>query len=328
MTRALILGVSGQDGAYLSQLLLKKGYEVHGSSRDAELQRFDRLEQLGIRDGVHLHSTSLRDFREVLQLLTNVQPDEIYNLAGQTSVGLSFSQPMEAFESIAQGILILLEVVRYTKLPVRIYNASSSESFGETLPGQASTEETPFRPRSPYATAKATAHWTTVNYRDSYGIYACSGILFNHESPLRSDRFVTRKVVRAAVEIAAGRRNRLTLGDLSPSRDWGYAPEYVEAMWRMLQQEHPDDYVIATGESHSIQEFVAAVFARVGLDWQEHVDIDPALFRPNDIHYSRGCAEKAQRQLDWVAATRFHELIEILIDETSSSMGLRTRKSQ
>lgn len=313
MKRALILGVSGQDGAYLSRLLLEKGYEVHGTSRDAEMQRFTRLERLGIRDRVLTHSTSLRDFREVLQLLTNVQPDEVYNLAGQTSVGLSFSQPIEAIESIAQAVLILLEVVRYLKAPIRIYNASSSESFGETFPGEASHEETPFRPRSPYATAKATAHWTTVNYRDSYGIYACSGILFNHESPLRSDRFVTKKVVNAAVEIAAGHKSRLTLGDLSASRDWGYAPEYVEAMWLMLQKDQPDDYVIATGESHSVEEFVAAVFAEVGLDWREYVDVDPTLFRPNDIHYSRGDATKAHRELGWQARTRFADLVRTLM---------------
>jgi GDPmannose 4,6-dehydratase len=313
MKRALILGVSGQDGAYLSRLLVEKGYEIHGTSRDAELQSFPRLVRLGVHDQVRTHSTSLRDFREMLQLLTNVQPDEIYNLAGQTSVGLSFSQPLDAMESIAQATLILLEVVRYLKAPVRIYNASSSESFGETAPGRGCNEETPFMPRSPYATAKATAHWTTANYRDSYGIYACSGILFNHESPLRSDRFVTKKIVTAAVEIAAGRQSRLTLGDLSVSRDWGYAPEYVDAMWRMLQQERPNDYVIATGESHSVEEFVSAAFAEVGLDWREHVESDPALRRPNDIHYSRGDAEKARREMGWEASTRFDGLVRILV---------------
>jgi GDPmannose 4,6-dehydratase len=315
MTRALILGVSGQDGAYLSRLLVDKGYEVHGTSRDAELQPFSGLARVGVLDRVRTHSTSLRDFREVLQLVTNVQPDEIYNLAGQTSVGLSFSQPMEAIESIAQATLILLEVVRYLKLPVRVYNASSSESFGETKRGEASDEETPFRPRSPYATAKATAHWTAVNYRDSYGIFCCSGILFNHESPLRSDRFVTKKIVKAAVDIAAGRQDRLSLGDLSVSRDWGYAPEYVDAMWRMLQMERASDYVIATGASHSVEEFVTAVFAEVGLDWRNHVDIDRRLFRPNDIRYSRGNADKARRELAWQATTSFDGLVRILVTE-------------
>jgi GDPmannose 4,6-dehydratase len=313
MKRALILGVSGQDGAYLSRLLADKNYEVHGTSRDVELQRFSRLAELGVRERVHVHSTSLRDFREVLQLVSSVKPDEIYNLAGQTSVGLSFSQPFEAMESIAQSMLIVLEVVRFLKLPVRIYNASSSETFGETPPGQASSEETPFMPRSPYATAKATAHWTTTNYRQAYGIYACSGILFNHESPLRSERFVTKKIVRAAIDIAAGRRERVTLGDLSVSRDWGYAPEYVEAMWRMLQQESAEDYVIATGESHTVEEFVAAAFAELGLDWQKHVDIDHSLFRPADIRCSRGDASKAKRDLGWEAETKFAELVRLLV---------------
>jgi GDPmannose 4,6-dehydratase len=314
MKRALILGVSGQDGAYLSQLLLDKGYEVHGTSRDAELQPFTRLARLGIRDRVKTHSTSLRDFREMLQLLSGVEPDEVYNLAGQTSVALSFSQPIEAIESIAQTTLILLEVVRFLKAPVRIYNASSSESFGETGSGRASNEDTPFMPRSPYATAKATAHWTTANYRNAYGIFASSGILFNHESPLRSERFVTKKIVAAAVAIAAGRMNRITLGNLSVSRDWGYAPEYVEAMWRMLQHDTPGDYVIATGESHSVEEFVEAAFRACGLDWREHVDSDAGLLRPNDLAYSRGDASKAKRELGWEAKTRFHELVKLLVD--------------
>jgi GDPmannose 4,6-dehydratase len=313
MKRALILGVSGQDGAYLSRLLVEKGYEVHGTSRDAEQQPFRGLRQLNVRDQVRTHSTSLRDFREVLQLVTNVRPDEIYNLAGQTSVGLSFSQPIEAIESIAQSMLILLEVVRYLKLPVRIYNASSSEVFGETAPEMSSSETTPFMPRSPYATAKATAHWATANYREAYGIFACSGILFNHESPLRSDRFVTKKIVQGALDIAAGRRDRLTLGDLGVARDWGYAPEYVDAMWRMLQQDRADDYVIATGESHTVEEFVAAAFAEVGLDWRAHVDIDKSLFRPTDIRCSRGDASKAKRDLGWEAETKFGELVPLLV---------------
>lgn len=314
MKRALILGVSGQDGAYLSQLLLARGYEVHGTSRDAELQPFTRLRQLGIREQVRTHSTSLRDFREMLQLLTTVEPDEVYNLAGQTSVALSFSQPIEAIESIAQATLILLEVVRFLKAPMRIYNASSSESFGQTLPGEASNEQTPFMPRSPYATAKATAHWTTANYRDSYGIFACSGILFNHESPLRSERFVTKKIVSGAVAIAEGRAQRLKLGDLSVSRDWGYAPEYVEAMWRMLQQDTPADYVVATGESHTVEEFVDAAFRAVGLSWTDHVEVDPGLQRPNDLRYGRGDASRARITLGWQARTRFHDLVTLMVD--------------
>src|SRR5437763_5708023 len=268
--RALIFGASGQDGAYLSRLLLDRGYEVHGASRDAESQSFRRLETLGIRDRVTTHSASTDDFRELLQLVDGIRPDEIYNLAGQTSVALSFAQPVEAMDSIARAALILLEVIRYLKIPVRLYNSASSECFGEIRRGEASDEHSPFFPRSPYATAKATAHWATVNYREAYGIYACSGILFNHDSPLRSSRFVTKKVVAAAAEIAAGKRERLKLGRLDISRDWGYAPEYVEAMWRMLQQEAPDDFVIATGESHTLEEFVAVAFAELGIDWKEH----------------------------------------------------------
>ena len=314
MKRALILGISGQDGAYLSRLLLEKGYEVHGTSRDAELQPFSRLDQLGIRERITTHSTSLRDFREMLQLITNVQPDEIYNLAGQTSVRLSFSQPIEAIESIAQATLILLEVVRYLNAPMRIYNASSSESFGNVRPGEACDELTPFMPRSPYATAKATAHWTATNYREAYGIHVSSGILFNHESPLRSERFVTKKIVSTAVAIANGASTRLSLGDVTVARDWGYAPEYVDAMWRMLQRDKPGDYVIATGEAHTVEDFVDAVFAEVGLSWRDHVDVDPTLFRPSDIRYSRGNAARARQELGWQATTRFPELVRILVE--------------
>src|SRR5947208_411507 len=290
--RALIFGASGQDGAYLSRLLLDHGYDVHGASRDAESQPFWRLTALGIRERVTTHSASTDDFRALLQLVDGIRPDEIYNLAGQTSVALSFSQPVEAMDSIARAALILLEVIRYLKIPVRLYNSASSDCFGDVPHGAATDERSPFFPRSPYATAKATAHWTTVNYREAYGIYACSGILFNHDSPLRDERFVTKKVVAAAAAIAAGRRERLTLGRLDISRDWGYAPEYVEAMSRMLQQETPDDFVIATGESHTLEEFVALAFAELGLDWKEHVDTEPSLFRPSDIVYSRGNPEK------------------------------------
>jgi GDPmannose 4,6-dehydratase len=312
--RALIFGVSGQDGAYLSKLLLGRGYEVHGASRDAESQSFRNLALLGIRDRVTTHSAAARDFRQLLQLIDSIRPDEIYNLAGQSSVGLSFSQPVETMDSIAQATLVMLEVIRYLKLPVRLYNSASSECFGDVAPGDASSETTPFFPRSPYATAKAAAYWTTANYREAYGIYACSGILFNHESPLRSERFVTKKIFAAAAAIAAGSRSRLTLGRLDVSRDWGYAPEYVEAMWRMLQQEHPQDFVIATGESHTLEELTAAAFACFKLNWQDHVDIDPALFRASEIAYSRGNPEKAKRSMDWAAQTRFSNLVPLLAD--------------
>jgi GDPmannose 4,6-dehydratase len=310
--RALIFGVSGQDGAYLSKLLLGRGYEVHGASRDAESQSFRNLALLGIRDRVTTHSAAARDFRQLLQLIDSIRPDEIYNLAGQSSVGLSFSQPVETMDSIAQATLVMLEVIRYLKLPVRLYNSASSECFGDVRPGEASNETTPFFPRSPYATAKAAAYWTTANYREAYGIYACSGILFNHESPLRSERFVTKKIFAAAAAIAAGSRTRVTLGRLDVSRDWGYAPEYVEAMWRMLQQDDPQDFVIATGESHTLEELTSAAFACFNLDWQDHVDIDPALFRASEIAYSRGNPEKAQRLLGWEAETKFDTLVALL----------------
>jgi len=312
--RALIFGISGQDGAYLAQLLLSKGYEVHGTSRDAELQSFPRLASLGVADRVTTHSVSLRDFRELLQVVDAVRPDEIYNLAGQSSVGLSFSQPIETMESIAQATLLLLEVVRYLKLPTRLYNAGSSECFGDQPVGSWSDERTAFNPRSPYAAAKAAAYWTTANYRDAYGLFACSGLLFNHESPLRSDRFVTKKIVSTAAEIAAGRRTKLRLGDTSVVRDWGYAPEYAEAMWCMLQQDEPQDFVIATGESHSLAEFAEAAFAEFGLDAAQLIDVDKTLLRPSDIGYSRGNPEKARNVLGWSAQTRFRELIRILCD--------------
>jgi len=314
MKRALIFGISGQDGAYLARLLLSKGYEVHGTSRDAENHSFRRLHTLGIADRVATHSVSLRDFRELLQVVSAVRPDEIYNLGGQSSVSLSFSQPIETMESIAQATLLLLEVIRYLKLPTRLYNAGSSECFGNRPAGSAADEQTPFNPRSPYAAAKAAAHWTTLNYRDGYGLFACSGLLFNHESPLRSDRFVTKKIVSAAAEIAAGRRTKLSLGNTSVARDWGYAPEYVEAMWLMLQQDTADDFVIATGESHTIADFAQAAFAEFGLDAREHLEVDETLFRPSDIAYSRGNPEKAKRLLGWSARTRFRELIHLLAD--------------
>jgi GDPmannose 4,6-dehydratase len=314
MKRALIFGISGQDGAYLAQLLSSKDYEVHGTSRDADLQSFARLEALGMRGRVTTHSVSLRDFRELLQIVTAVRPDEIYNLAGQSSVGLSFSQPIETMESIAQAELLLLEVIRYLKLPTRLYNAGSSECFGEQPRRTAADESTPFNPRSPYAAAKAAAHWTTVNYREAYGLFACSGILYNHESPLRSERYVTKKIVAAAAAIARGERTRLALGSTAVARDWGYAPEYIEAMWRMLQRDQPDDFVIATGETHTIAEFAAAAFAHFGLDAAQHIDVDETLFRPSDIAWSCGNPAKAESELGWSAKTKFADLIKILCE--------------
>ncbi len=310
--RALIIGISGQDGAYLAELLLGKGYEVHGSSRDANLSTFENLARLGIRDRVRRISVAPNDFRSVLTAIAQVEPDEIYNLSGQSSVGLSFDQPVETMESISIASLNILEAVRFTRRKIRFYNAGSGECFGDTN-GRAADEETPFRPRSPYAVAKAAAHFEVANYREAYGLFACSGILFNHESPLRPERFVTRKIVAAASRIARGSRERLRLGNVHVKRDWGWAPEYVDAMWRMLQQDRPDDYVIATGETRSLEEFVGAAFAAVGLDPREHVDVDPNLYRPADIEGNYANAEKAARVLGWRATVKMDAAVKMMV---------------
>jgi GDPmannose 4,6-dehydratase len=309
LKKALICGISGQDGAYLAQFLLHKGYEVYGTSRDAQITSFKNLSRLGIRDRVTLESMSLIDFRSVLQVVTKVRPNEIYNLAGQSSVGLSFHQPVETLESVALGALSLLEAIRFTGLPVRLYNAGSC--FGDTG-GVPADETTPFRPRSPYAVAKATAYWETANYREAYKLYACSGILFNHDSPLRPERFVTKKIIAAACRIAAGSREKLHLGNLSIQRDWGWAPEYVTAMWLMLQQEEPQDYVVATGRTHSLEEFVDAAFSLLGFTWQDHVVIDPALFRPADISVGNANPIKAAQRLGWQARYGMRDVVRMM----------------
>ncbi len=320
MKKALICGVSGQDGAYLAQLLLNKGYSVCGSSRDAQMSSFQNLVRLGIRDQVKLESVALTDFRSVLQALTKIQPDEVYNLAGQSSVGLSFGQPVETLESIATGTLNLLEAIRFTGAKIKLYNAGSSECFGDT--GKAAGDEiTPFRPRSPYAVAKAAAFWEVANYREAYGLFACSGILYNHESPLRPARFVTQKIVAAACRIAQNSGEQLHLGDISVQRDWGWAPEYVEAMYLMLQQSQPEDYVIATGESNKLEDFVAVAFACVGLDWHEHVVIDASLLRPTDIAVGRGNPLKARAQLGWLAQHKMKDVVRMMIEAQRSHIA-------
>jgi GDPmannose 4,6-dehydratase len=300
---ALVTGVSGQDGAYLAKLLLEKGYNVYGTSRDAQVASFKNLRRLDIRDDLRLESVALNDFRSVIQVLFKAQPDEIYNLAGQSSVGLSFEQPVETQDSIYLGTLNLLEAIRFMGKSIRLYNACSSECFGD-LGDQAATEETPFRPRSPYAVAKAAAFWQVSNYREAYKIFACSGILFNHESPLRPERFVTKKIVTAARRIAKGELRELRLGNIEIQRDWGWAPEYVEAMYLMLQQEKADDYVIATGETRPLRDFVELAFKHVGLDWREHTVIDQSFFRPTELLVGRANPAKAAAQLGWSA--RFH----------------------
>jgi GDPmannose 4,6-dehydratase len=310
--KTLICGISGQDGSYLAQLLLAKGYEVYGTSRDAQISTFQNLISLNIFDHVKTESMTLTDFRSVLQVLSKVQPDEVYNLAGQTSVGLSFSQPVETLESIATSTLNLLEAIRFLGKPVKLYNASSSECFGDLGPKSAD-ESTPFRPRSPYAVAKATAFWQVANYREAYGLFACSGILFNHESPLRPERFVTKKIVAAACRIFKGSSEKLYLGNLNIQRDWGWAPEYVEAMYKMIQQDEPDDYVIATGKSYALQDFVVEAFSYFNLDWRDYVVSDSSLMRPTDLSISRGNAQKASKKLDWQARSKMPDVVRMMI---------------
>lgn len=319
--KALICGVNGQDGSYLARLLLEKGYDVWGTSRDVQASSMSNLEALGIREQVTLVSMAPSDFRSVLTALEACNPDEIYHLAGQSSVGLSFEQPAETLESIVTGTLNLLEVLRLRKQHTRMYHAGSSECFGDTG-GAHATEQTPFRPRSPYAVAKASAHWLVANYREAYGLHASTGILFNHESPLRPRRFVTQKIVRGAARIAAGSGERLVLGRLDIHRDWGWAPDYVDAMWRMLQCEVPEDLLIATGQSNSLEEFVDAAFALHGLDWHDHVDVSRDLYRPADISFSAGDPGRAASKLDWVAATRMREVVARMSAAVEGRAGL------
>ncbi len=313
MKTALICGVSGQDGAYLAKLLLDKGYTVYGGSRDAQMSSFRNLERLGIRDSVKLVSLSISDFRSVLQTLQKTNPDEVYNLAGQSSVGLSFEQPVETLESISIGTLNLLESIRFTNQPIRFYNAGSSECFGDT--GTLSADEnTPFRPRSPYGVAKAAAFWQVANYREAYQLHASTGILFNHESPLRPERFVTQKIVSTACRIANGSTEKLTLGNIDIARDWGWAPDYVEAMWLMLQRDIADDYVIATGKTHTLKDFIATVFDQAGLNYEDHVVSDPQFFRPTDIAEGHAYPAKAKLQLGWAAKHSMEEVARMMVD--------------
>jgi len=318
---ALIIGITGQDGAYLAKLLLAKGYVVTGSSRDVMASSFHNLHALGIREQVKLISVSINDFRSVFHAIQSCDPDEIYNLAGQTSVGLSFEQPVEAIESIAIGTLNILEVIRVLGKSVRFYNAGSSECFGDTgtIPAN---ESTSFAPRSPYAVAKSTAKWLINSYRESYGLYACTGILFNHESPLRPERFVTQKIVISASRIKAGLIQKIQLGNLEICRDWGWAPEYVEAMWLMMQQKEPRDFVIATGRMESLTYFVSNAFAYFDLDWQRYVEINPAFFRPNEIQRSVGDPERAIEFLPWHKPTDVDGVIERMCAAQAKKLGL------
>ncbi len=311
MKTALIFGITGQDGTYLARLLLAKGYRVVGASRDAQMASLENLRALHLLDQVTVQSVSLTDFRSVLQCISTLRPDEIYNLAGQTSVGLSFDQPVETFESITIATSNLLEAIRFIGAPIRLYNSCSGECFGETA--SPSREDSAFRPRSPYAVAKAAAFWQVANYREAYGIYAASGILFNHESPLRPERFVTQKIVRAACRIAAGSKEKLELGNLSIRRDWGWAPDFVEGMYRMLQTERPMDFILATGTSHSLEEFLNLTFQKVGLHWRDHVQSRKDLLRPLDLKESIGNPARAAEVLDWRPSVDFSGIVERMV---------------
>jgi len=319
--RALICGVNGQDGSYLAQWLIAKGYEVWGTSRDAQTSSRANLKALGIERQIKLISMAPSDFRSVFNAFEYSEPDEIYYLCAQSSVGLSFEQPAETLDSSVMGILNVLEVMRLRKKKaIRLYNASSSECFGDTGATPANTE-TPFRPRSPYAVAKASAHWLVANYREAYGLYACNGILFNHESPLRPKRFVTQKIVHAARRIAQGSEERLTLGRLDISRDWGWAPEYVVLMHLMLQQDKPDDFVIATGQSNRLKDFVEAAFGYFNLDWNAHVETSPSLYRPDEITYSAGDPSATFATLGWQAKYRMFDVVTMMCEATTSHGG-------
>ncbi len=316
--RALITGITGQDGSYLAELLLSKGCEVHGIIRRASTFNTGRLDH--IYSDPHLNKTALKlhygdlsDASAMARLIDKIAPDEIYNLAAQSHVRVSFDSPEYTTDITATGVVRLLEAIRETGIKPRFYQASSSEMFGKVqeVPQR---ETTPFYPRSPYGCAKVYAHWITVNYRESYGLHASNGILFNHESPRRGETFVTRKITRAVAHILAGLQQKLYLGNLDAKRDWGYAQEYVEAMWLMLQQDQPDDYVIATNETHSVREFLEAAFAHAGLDWRKYVEIDPNYYRPTEVDLLIGDYSKAKKKLGWEPKTRFVDLVKLMVD--------------
>ncbi len=309
--RALITGITGQDGTYLAEFLLGKGYEVHGMVRRSSTENFERLAAL--RDRVILHQADLLDQLSIVILLQEVRPHELYNLAAQSFVPTSWLQPLLTAEFTGLGVTRVLEAIRLVDPAIRFYQASSSEMFGATKE-EPQNEQTPFHPRSPYGVAKVYGHWIAINYRESYGIFACSGILFNHESPLRGKEFVTRKVSDAVARIKLGVQDKLRLGNLDAQRDWGFAGDYVQAMWKMLQQDQPDDYVVAQGQKHSVRELVELAFGHVGLDWRDHVESDPKLFRPAEINTLRGDAAKARSVLGWKPAVTFPKLVQMMVD--------------
>ncbi|MFL5904573.1 MAG: GDP-mannose 4,6-dehydratase [Solirubrobacteraceae bacterium] len=316
--RALITGITGQDGSYLAELLLEKGYEVHGMVRRASTEKFDRIEHL--RERIELHQGDLLDHRSLTDTLKAARPDEIYNLAAMSFVGLSWIQPVLTAEFSGVGVARLLETVREVAPEARFYQASSSEMFGKVREVP-QTEMTPFHPRSPYGVAKVYGHFITVNYRESYGLHATSGILFNHESPRRGREFVTRKITWHAAAIKAGMADTLALGNLDAERDWGYAEDYVEAMWRMLQQDEPGDYVVATGKAHSVRKCVQIAFEHVGVDPERHVVMDERYLRPAEVDHLIGDATKAREQLGWAPKTSFEQMIRLMVDADAKSLG-------
>lgn len=327
MRRALITGVTGQDGSYLAELLLQKGYEVHGLKRRSSSFNTERVD--GIYSDLHeegarffLHFADMADASSLHKLLYEVQPDEVYNLAAQSHVRVSFDIPEYTCDITANGALRLLECIRQTGIKTRFYQASSSEMYGSTPPPQ--NESTAFHPRSPYACAKLFAHNVTVNYRESYNMFACSGVLFNHESPRRGETFVTRKIARAAAHIKHGLQDKLYMGNTDAQRDWGYAPEYVEAMWRMLQQEVPEDYVIGTGEMHSVGEFLELAFARLGMDWREYTETDPRYYRPAEVHALQADPSMAWNRLGWQHKVGFQELVHLMVDAEMEDLKRRS----
>jgi GDPmannose 4,6-dehydratase len=326
--KALITGITGQDGSYLAEFLLTKGYQVHGLVRRSSTFNTERIEHL-YRDPhdpktrLFLHYGDLVDGTGVREVLTRVEPDEVYNLGAQSHVRVSFDQPVYTVQADALGTMNLLEAIRDTGRPVRFYQASSSEMYGKVVETP-QTETTPFYPRSPYACAKVYSYWQTVNYRESYNVYACNGILFNHESPRRGETFVTRKITRGATRMKEGLQDKLYLGNLDAKRDWGFAGDYVEAMWLMLQQPQPDDFVIATGETHSVREFLDEVFGHLKMDWHKHVEIDPRYFRPAEVDLLLGDASKARRVLGWKPHMTFKDLAKMMT-ETDWELARRER---
>jgi GDPmannose 4,6-dehydratase len=324
--RALVTGVTGQDGSYLAELLLSRGYEVHGIIRRASSFNTSRLDHVyedphnpGAR--LFLHYGDLCSGEQLTSIIYNLRPDEIYHLGAQSHVRVSFDIPEYTGDTAGLGTTRILECVRRSGIKTRFYQASSSEMFGSSPPPQ--NENTPLRPRSPYGAAKVYAYWVTVNYREAYGLFTCNGILFNHESPRRGETFVTRKITRAIAQILGGKQRKLYLGNLEAKRDWGYAPEYVEAMWLMLQQDQPDDYVIGTGETHSVKEFVEEAFRYVGLDWREFFELDSKYVRPTEVDVLRADATKAREKLSWEPKVTFPELVRIMVDADMEAAGLK-----